>query len=135
MSISSTKSAHASSGDPVENGFDMHASAQKQQALNQAAETGTLSKDQAKGMSAEEKAAFEKANKERAEMKAKGKALNDAFNAGKEAMTAKQFDVAVTQFRQSRRIERPISRLSGPTLATPKSTCPRPKPVRSTTMP
>jgi tetratricopeptide (TPR) repeat protein len=88
-------------GDPKEIPFDMHASAQKQQALNQAAETGTLSKDQAKGMSAEEKAAFEKANKERAEMKAKGKALNDAFNAGKEAMTAKQFDVAVTQFSKA----------------------------------
>jgi tetratricopeptide (TPR) repeat protein len=88
-------------GDPKEIPFDMHATAQKQQALNQAAETGTLSKDQAKGMSAEEKAAFEKANKERAEMKAKGKALNDAFNAGKEAMTAKQFDVAVTQFSKA----------------------------------
>ena len=34
-------------GDPKEIPFDMHASAQKQQALNQAAETGTLSKDQA----------------------------------------------------------------------------------------
>lgn len=85
-------------GDPVENNFDMHARAQKQQALNQAAESGSLTKDQARGMSAEEKAAFEKANKERAELKAKGKALNDAFNAGKEALLAKQFDVAVTQF-------------------------------------
>ena len=88
-------------GDPVETSFDEHAAAQKQQALNKAAETGTLSKDQARGMTPEEKAAFEKANKERADMKAKGKALNDAFNAGKEAMNAKQFDVAVTQFSKA----------------------------------
>jgi tetratricopeptide (TPR) repeat protein len=91
-------------GDPIENNFDMHAQAQKQQALNQAAETGNLSKDQARGMSPEEKAAFEKANKERTEMKAKGKALNDAFNAGKEAVNAKQFDVAVTQFSKATEI-------------------------------
>jgi|HubBroStandDraft_1064217.scaffolds.fasta_scaffold03270_3 tetratricopeptide (TPR) repeat protein len=88
-------------GDPVENSFDLQAQAKKNQALSKAAETGTLSKDQARGMTAEEKAAFEKANKERAEMKAKGKALNDAFNAGHEAMTAKQYDVAVTQFAKA----------------------------------
>jgi tetratricopeptide (TPR) repeat protein len=85
-------------GDPVENSFDMKAKADKQHALNQAAETGSLSKDQARGMTPEEKAAFEKSNKERAELKAKGKALNEAFNAGKEALIAKNFDVAVTQF-------------------------------------
>lgn len=88
-------------GDPVVNNFDLHAKALKQQALNQAAEAGTLSKDQARGMTAEEKAAFEKTNKERAELKAKNKQLNDAFNAGKEALTAKQFDVAVAQFTKA----------------------------------
>jgi tetratricopeptide (TPR) repeat protein len=88
-------------GDPVDNSFDLHARAQKQQALNKAAETGNLSKDQARSMTPEEKAAFEKANKERTELKAKGKALNDAFNAGKEAMNAKQYDVAITQFTKA----------------------------------
>jgi tetratricopeptide (TPR) repeat protein len=88
-------------GDPTENNFDMHAQAEKQHALNQAVDSGNLSKDQARGMTADEKAAFEKANKERAEMKAKGKALNDAFNAGKEALNAKQYDVAVTQFAKA----------------------------------
>lgn len=88
-------------GDPIENNFDMHAQAQKSAALSKAAETGTLTKDQARGMSAEEKAAFEKANKERAELTAKNKELNAAFNAGKEAMTAKQFDVAVAQFTKA----------------------------------
>src|ERR1022692_2485107 len=47
-------------GDPVVNNFDMHAQAQKQQALSKAAESGNLSKDQARGMTAEQKAAFEK---------------------------------------------------------------------------
>ncbi len=88
-------------GDPVDNNFDMHASAQKAQALAKAAESGTLSKDDARGMTAEQKAAFEKANKERAELKAKNKELNDAFNGGKEAMNNKQFDVAVAQFTKA----------------------------------
>ncbi|MGA2741017.1 MAG: tetratricopeptide repeat protein [Bryobacteraceae bacterium] len=88
-------------GDPKEIAFDEHALAQRMQALNKAADTGNLSKDQARSMTPEEKAAFEKANKERAELKAKGKALNDAFNAGKEAANAKQFDVAITQFNKA----------------------------------
>ncbi|HTT63527.1 MAG TPA: tetratricopeptide repeat protein [Bryobacteraceae bacterium] len=88
---------HTHLGEPVETNFDMKALAQKQKALN----SGTISKDQERSMSPEEKAAFEKANKERAELKAKNKALNDAFNAGKEAMTAKQFDVAVAQFTKA----------------------------------
>jgi tetratricopeptide (TPR) repeat protein len=92
---------HTRLGDPTVNNFDMQAMAKKRQALNQAAETGNLSKDQARGMSPEEKAAFEKANKERTELKAKSKQLNDAFNAGKEALNAKQFDVAVAQFTKA----------------------------------
>jgi tetratricopeptide (TPR) repeat protein len=88
-------------GDPVSNNFDMHAAAEKRKALNQAADTGNLSKEQARSMSPEEKAAFEKANKERTELKQKNKALNDTFNAGKEAMNAKQFDVAVAQFTKA----------------------------------
>ena len=88
-------------GDPTVNNFDMKASAQRRQTLSQAAESGGLTKEQARGMSAEEKAAFEKTNKERAQLAAKNKALNDAFNAGKEAINAKQFDVAVTQFAKA----------------------------------
>jgi tetratricopeptide (TPR) repeat protein len=88
-------------GDPVVNNFDMHAQAQKQQALSKAAESGNLSKDQARGMTAEQKAAFEKTNKERAELASKNKALNEAFNGGKEAVNAKQFDVAVAQFTKA----------------------------------
>jgi len=88
-------------GDPMVNNFDMQAIAKKRQMLNQAAQSGSLSKEQARGMTPEEKAAFDKANKERAEMRAKNKALNDTFNAGKEALIAKQFDVAVAQFSKA----------------------------------
>ncbi len=88
-------------GDPLVNNFDLHARAQRQQALSQAAASGTLSKDQARTMTAEEKAAFEKANKEQAELKAKNRALNEAFGGGKEAMNTKQYDVAVDKFSKA----------------------------------
>jgi tetratricopeptide (TPR) repeat protein len=85
-------------GESTVNNFDMQAQAKKQQALSQAAANGTLTKDQARSMTPEEKAAFEKANKEQSELKAKSRALNEAFNGGKEAMAAKQYDVAVDKF-------------------------------------
>ncbi len=88
-------------GDPIENNFDMQAQAKKRQELTKAAETGSLTKEQTRGMSAEEKAAFDKANKDREKAMAKNKALNDAFNAGKEALNQKQYDVAVTQFSKA----------------------------------
>ena len=72
-------------GEPAVNNFDMQATAKKRQALSQAAQSGNLSKDQARSMTPEEKAAFEKTNKERAELASKNKALNEAFNGGKEA--------------------------------------------------
>ncbi|HLY15881.1 MAG TPA: tetratricopeptide repeat protein [Bryobacteraceae bacterium] len=89
-------------GDPAVNNFDMQASANKRKALTQAAASGQgLSKEQERGMSAEEKAAFDKANKDREKLMAKNKALNDAFNGGKEALNNKQYDVAVTQFTKA----------------------------------
>jgi tetratricopeptide (TPR) repeat protein len=97
----SVDKVHSRLGDPMVNDFDLQALVSKKKALNQAAETGNLSKDQARGMTAEEKAAFEKANKDRAELKAKNKDLNEAYNAGREALNAKQFDVAVVQFTKA----------------------------------
>jgi len=88
-------------GDPVVNDFDMQALAKKRHAMNQAAETGQLSKDQERGMSAADKAAFDKANKEREKVMAKNKALNEAFNGGKQALEAKQYDVAIAQFNKA----------------------------------
>jgi len=92
---------HTHLGDPLVNDFNLQETAKRRQALNQAAQTGTLTKDQTRGMTGEEKAALEKAAKDREKTMAKNKALNEAFNAGKEAMNAKQFDVAVTQFNKA----------------------------------
>ncbi len=56
-------------------------------------------------MSAEQKAAFEKANKERSEAMKKNKELNDAFNAGMAALQAKQFDQAVASFTKASELD------------------------------
>ncbi len=88
-------------GDPVVNNFDEHANAQKRQAMTAAADSGTLTKEQERGLTPEQKAALEKQTKERAQQLAKNKGLNDAFNAGMQAMTAKQYDVAVQQFSKA----------------------------------
>ncbi|MBM3736363.1 MAG: tetratricopeptide repeat protein [Acidobacteria bacterium] len=87
-------------GDPVEINFDLHAMAQKQQALQKATETGELTKEQSREMSAEQKAAIEKAMKERSEAMKKNKALNDAFNAGMAAVQAKDWPVAIEQLEK-----------------------------------
>ena len=84
-------------GDPVNVPIDLsQAAAQGQdQAKAQAAADAT------RGMSAAEKAALEKANKEReAELK-KNKELNDTFNAGIAAAQGKQYDQAVASFTKA----------------------------------
>ena len=57
--------------------------------------------DQTRGMSAEQKKQLEEANKKRAEQLSKNKALNDAFNAGMAAKTAKQWDAAIDAFNKA----------------------------------
>jgi tetratricopeptide (TPR) repeat protein len=63
-----------------------------QAAAQQAAQTGELSKDQARGMSPEQKKQFEEAAKKQSEQMKKNKALNDAFNAGQDATKAAAAD-------------------------------------------
>lgn len=75
-------------GDPMVQNWDLQALKQRSTALSQAAQTGTLSKEQERTLSASEKEALEKAAKEREKVMAKNKALNDAFNGGKEALNA-----------------------------------------------
>lgn len=58
-----------------------------------------------KKMSPEEKAKFEKANKERETALAKNKALNDAYNAGRDALTAKNYDAAVENLTKASEID------------------------------
>ena len=92
-------------GDPVPVNFDLAAMRQKQEAMSKAAETGTLTKEQTREMSAEQRAAVEKAMKERSQAMAKNKELNDAFNGGMEALKTKQFDAAVAAFEKASTID------------------------------
>lgn len=83
-------------GDPVNVPIDLSQPAQGQdQAKAQAALDAT------RGLTKEEKAAQEKANKEREEALKKNKELNDAFNAGIAAAQAKQYDQAVASFTKA----------------------------------
>lgn len=92
-------------GDPTPINFDLATKAAQQQQLQKAAETGTLTKDMERGMTKEQKEAYEKRAKENAAAMAKNKELNDAFNAGKEAMAAKNYDAAVQAFEKASQVD------------------------------
>ena len=92
-------------GDPTPLNFDLKDQKKEQQALAKAAETGTLTKEQSQKMTAEQKSAFDKANKAREADIAKNKALNDVYNAGKDALAAKQYDVAVDNFNKANEMD------------------------------
>jgi tetratricopeptide (TPR) repeat protein len=88
-------------GDPTPVNFDLQAIKKKQDALARAAETGTLTQEQAREMSPEQRAAMEKQLKERQAAMAKNKALNDAFNEGMAGLQAKQWDAAIAGFTKA----------------------------------
>ena len=92
-------------GDPVPINFDLKQSAEQAQAMQKAAESGQLSKEQERGLSKEQKDALEKRAKENAAAIAKNKALNDAFNAGKEASMAKNYDAAIDAFKKATELD------------------------------
>jgi tetratricopeptide (TPR) repeat protein len=93
-------------GDPTPVNFDLQkiaATRNAQQAQQQhQVETGQgLSKEQERGMSKEQKEAYDKAMKDRESAMKKNKELNDSFNAGLAAASAKDYDTAVTQFQKA----------------------------------
>jgi tetratricopeptide (TPR) repeat protein len=88
-------------GDSTTVDFDAGRMKKQQAANQQAAQTGQLTDDQTRGMSAEQKAALEKQVKERSESMKKNKALNDEFNAGKTAMEAKDYATAEQHFQKA----------------------------------
>lgn len=88
-------------GDPVEVNFSLVERAAKQKAMQKAAETGQLTAEMSREMSKEDRERLEKQMKERAAAMAKNKELNDAFNAGMTALSAKNWDEAVTQFAKA----------------------------------
>lgn len=92
-------------GDPTEINFDLQRVKQRREALQRAAESGQLTQEQLREMTPEQRAALERAAKERAAQLARNKALNDAFNAGMQALQAKQFDQAVEAFTKASEID------------------------------
>jgi tetratricopeptide (TPR) repeat protein len=89
-SVKGVKGGYGDDNPPVN--FDLSKMAAQQAALNQAAQTGQLSKEQEHGMSKEDKEKFEAAAKQRSEAMKKNKALNDAFNGGMDALKKAQAD-------------------------------------------
>jgi tetratricopeptide (TPR) repeat protein len=97
----SVKGVRTSLGDPKPVHFDLSVQKRRQQEMTKAAETGTVTKEMAREMSPEQKAAIEKTMKERQAAMAKNKALNDAFNVGMEAIKTKTWDAAVSSFEKA----------------------------------
>jgi Tfp pilus assembly protein PilF len=79
-------------GDPTNVSFDLQASKQERDAaqsvMQKAAESGQLTKEMERGMTAEQKATLEKNLKEREGQLKQHKELNDAFSVGMTAMAA-----------------------------------------------
>jgi len=92
-------------GDEVDLEFNLQKNAQKSAELAKAAESGTLTKEQERQMSAEQKAAMEKNVKERQATMAKNKALQDAYNAGMTALDAKDYQAAVDGFNKAAEVD------------------------------
>jgi len=92
-------------GDPKTLNFDLKQTAEQQQALAKAAEAGTLTKEQERGMSKEQKEAFEKNAKAREAQLAKNKALNEAYTNGKNAVEGKQWDVAIENLEKAKEMD------------------------------
>lgn len=70
---------------------------QMQQAMQQAAQTGQVTDDATRGMTKEQKAAFEAAAKKNSEAIKKNKALNDAYTQGQDAIKKAQADTDKAQ--------------------------------------
>jgi len=95
-----TKNVRTQLGDPINVSFDLKQNAAQQKSAQSAVAAGTATPEQERGMSKEQKESLEKQAKENAATIAKNKALNDVFNAGKEALTAKNYDAAAEAFQK-----------------------------------
>jgi tetratricopeptide (TPR) repeat protein len=89
-------------GDPVNISFDLKD--QQKAAAPAAGAAGApgaaAPQEEQRSMSKEQKEALDKQNKENAAIIAKNKALNDTFNAGKDALAAKNYDAAADAFQK-----------------------------------
>jgi tetratricopeptide (TPR) repeat protein len=121
-------------GDPLNVPFNVRPerpqSAQGGGAPQQAAPTP----EQDRSMSKEEKAARDKAMKEREAQLAKNKALNDAFQEGKTAMEGKQYDAAIVGFKKASELEGGNQPVIWANLADAYSNAAKEKPTDATTL-
>lgn len=85
-------------GDPTPVNFDL---AQAAARAGSAGGGAAPAKEAERGMSAAQKAEYEKKRVEQEQALKKNKELNDAFNAGVDAQTNKQWDVAVQSFEKA----------------------------------
>lgn len=92
-------------GEPKTVDFDLQALKAKRDQLAKAAETGQLTAQQQKELTPEQRAQMDKQMKERQTQLAKNKALNDAFNAGMQAMQAKQWPDAIQAFQKAAELD------------------------------
>jgi Tfp pilus assembly protein PilF len=99
--VDSIKGVRTRLGDPTPINFDLSAIRKQREAMEKAAATGEIPKEIDRSMTPEQKAALEKQMKERSAAMAKNKALNDAFNGGRQALTEKNYDSAVEQFTKA----------------------------------
>lgn len=88
-------------GDPSEVNFNLQELKARNASLQAAAASGTLTAEQARSMSPEQREAMEKKMKEQAEAMKKNKALNEAFNAGVNAFQAKDWPAAIASFTKA----------------------------------
>jgi tetratricopeptide (TPR) repeat protein len=103
----SVDNVHAGLGDAKKIDFDLSktakSNADKNAEFRKTIESGgELTKEQTRDMTPEQKAALEKKIKDAQATMAKNKALNDAFGAGKTALDAKQFDVAIENLEKAK---------------------------------
>ncbi len=98
----SMKGVRTTTAMPIEQNFDLKGAQPAAAAgAGGAATPPPLTAEQQKGMSKEAKEAYEKANKAREEQLAKRGQLNDAYDAGKQALEAKMYDAAIENFTKA----------------------------------
>jgi tetratricopeptide (TPR) repeat protein len=99
--IDTMKNVRTKLGDAIPINFNLAEMKKQQEQTTKAVESGQITKEMERGMPPEQKAALEKQTKERSAQLQKNKALNEAFNAGKEAMNNKQWDVAIQSLEKA----------------------------------
>ncbi len=99
--VDSLKGVRMRLGEPVPANFDLSVMAKKQAEMQKAMETGKVTAEMARDMSPEQKAAIEKQAKAQSESMKKNKELNDAFNAGMEAMKTNDSPAAIAAFEKA----------------------------------